>query len=600
MPSTISVASLAALLPGFILLAAAGRAAAAVGRPSFLTPEQFAGLQRAYAHKDTGRAGGDRLANVPLPAGLRRLPPLSPKTLPWLVVRKIPRSTATTSRTTRTKSLVGATRKARGLQRRGTESVPGYVPPACLPADPKANPGLLDCWLAAHPKIKKALAFPFPTGTGIATKARYYGRSPSVDGWTAARAAQLRARFAAAWVDLSPSSGGTPRRINMTVGGNLADPNVGVLATTLWDLPNQAFEWYTQHAAHSLAVEIKGLVPWTLRGMPEYQMRMVLDATQFVGYGRQEQGAGPKGFWVGEKEYPSVTPTWPRVAWAFLRTVGSVDAAKARWSNPKHAMSGAIAAVIDWGRYHMAHIAGGMEWQNARYYWGPRTASAGQYITGTYNTDPQMSWMKDSLLSWTYGCIGTTSFLMQILRELNVPVVSHYDEHGTCLHTLPFFPYTGQYLSHGDDPYSAEFTGFQDIVPPAELLLIDQVYYDKLLGTGNFTLTCKNVGRRPDDIEIVEGWLSAGTFGRYCFDVGNGRGLGASDAVLADGAVANSWMFRAGGKYQPSYSIAYLKSYYLWEMLEWMRNEYGCAAAPNCWSSPCDDGTMRCALCMYS
>jgi hypothetical protein len=64
------------------------------------------------------------------------------------------------------------------------------------------------------------------------------------------------------------------------------------------------------------------------------------------------------------------------------------------------------------------------------------------------------------------GCHGTTAFIKDVLRAINIPVRTPY----MCEHAQVEFVSEGVFLDHGDNPYNSGYTGSQCT---AEHLLVD-------------------------------------------------------------------------------------------------------------------------------
>lgn len=96
---------------------------------------------------------------------------------------------------------------------------------------------------------------------------------------------------------------------------------------------------------------------------------------------------------------------------------------------------------------------------------------------------------------WTAGCHGTTGFLRNVLRAVNVPVQILR----VCGHGQVRFLTEGTYLDHADNPYN---TGFKASALPASALLIDETTYASWFGTSqvNHDTNCANVGRRAMEL----------------------------------------------------------------------------------------------------
>jgi Dictyostelium (slime mold) repeat len=145
---------------------------------------------------------------------------------------------------------------------------------------------------------------------------------------------------------------------------------------------------------------------------------------------------------------------------------------------------------------------------------------------------------------YTAGCGGTTSFLRDVLRAVNIPVIGE----NRASHACPHFTSEGLYLSHGDDPYSIR--SMSEI--PTEQLLIDQKTFDAWFGPDVAPEQIKNnIGRRT--LQLAIEYLPKYFFTKYCAD----RSKGLSHA---DGSVYSN--------FKPCYSLAELEEENLWERMD--------------------------------
>lgn len=430
--------------------------------------------------------------------------------------------------------------------------------------------------------------------------------------WSDDEKSQLKTAFKHAWSWLLVGSTDYAQKpypgwvSNGTVGGNLADPKVNSGATTLWDYPT-AWNWYLVHLSFALVMEIKGLIPWTVRSMDHLNQLRVLSGGYFTWPAKQ-QGGDVKGY--QPMSYYG-TPAHPAYMWKWFQANGVLGEAKVVGSpggpfDPatKDAVKRVVSKVIDFARWKFYHFLGVTSWSNAGNFWGYRIPAVSQLVEGTKTTHPDLKpWWNESI-SWTAGCYGSSAFYQQALRSLNIPVEIVAND-STCFHTTVYFPQIDTYLSHGDDPYS-NTRGFGNYVAPASLLLVEGPKWRKWFFSGNTTESCKNVGRASKELEIEYGYLSAETFGRYCLDLANGfpfGGVGASLVALKNGTVSKSWPFtyiaNGGIEYRNMWSVEELQQKGLWTKLEQLRVLVGgCGNAPKCWSSPCyTAGDTNCALC---
>jgi hypothetical protein len=188
---------------------------------------------------------------------------------------------------------------------------------------------------------------------------------------------------------------------------------------------------------------------------------------------------------------------------------------------------------------------------NWQYYGYPPIS---RVIAETVDTDPQGPGVNSPPEHWTAGCLGTTAFLVLLLKVVNIPATG-VQVGG---HTAPYFMSEDLYLSHGDDPYNQlSQTGY-----PANYLLISHDDYQAWFGSNNIFYGNRSVGRREIDLAVYYPTSNA-VLGRYCDDV-------LANADHASGRVYNEI-------FSSVYTtVSYLEVLGLWDRLEQARLTLGC------------------------
>lgn len=382
----------------------------------------------------------------------------------------------------------------------------------------------------------------------------------------------------------------------------------GTSPQTLWDQETQAFPWYCAHAAHALALEVRGTLPWNLRSQSAELIKPILFGAEWMPYTKQSVGAGDVTVTAvyGHLVYDGrTTPAHPVFVWKWLYKIGALDAITQNAADPIAAQTKAIGKILDFARWNFAHFLGGGDWNNYNYYWGGRVPAVSQLILGTVATDPILAFLGNTPYGWTAGCYGTSAFLQHVMRELNIPVKIINDPVITCGHTTIQILSLDRYLTHGDDPYS-DTRGYGNYVAPPELLLTPGDLWRSWFMTGVGDTSCKMVGRRPNDIQVEFGYPSAGAYARYCYDFGRGLVplLGATTNDLVNSSLVNHFIYFDSASstlqnfvYKPFYAPQELISNGFYDHLEFYRQTFGCATAPVCWPTTCQDGSMNCASC---
>lgn len=416
----------------------------------------------------------------------------------------------------------------------------GYKPPACK--ELVGTPQYLDCWLAENPTVADAIIWEpapgFPSAQLLAWP-----------NWTITMKAQLRQ----AWVD---ARAWYANGMTNFPGTYVEDPppNQDYAADgapyfrTVFDAQTQAWPLYLAHVAHSLAAEIGGWVPWTIRTYSKEELEHLFSGFLMFRHDTNDGGAWdsdlPGGYVLGgSQSLEKVTPSHPTFTYPFLNQSNLISSTALD----------TIARVLDWCRWNLAHFLGSPSPQNAEYHWQYRGAAPmRRIIEGTLLLDPQYAGSFPTPQHWTAGCWGTSGFLRSLLRSVNIPVIPRVSG---CGHTVPYFITVERYLSHGDDPYnSLAKTNY-----PASQLLIDGATFQSWFpfdpndpqNPTNKATACQNVGRRV--IELAIWHFSDTLLNYYCADVANNLDH-ASGQVFA--------LFAPYG-----YTVSQLEATNLWQRL---------------------------------
>ena len=119
-----------------------------------------------------------------------------------------------------------------------------------------------------------------------------------------------------------------------------------------------------------------------------------------------------------------------------------------------------IKALLDWSS-NLVHFYGNSTRENAEAHWGHRYyPTVEQTINGTVRDG------ESTVRHWTMGCHGTSLFLKNVLRAINIPVRVPF----ICGHAEVQFVSEGKFMDHGDDPYNSTYTNSQC---SADHLLLD-------------------------------------------------------------------------------------------------------------------------------
>jgi hypothetical protein len=298
---------------------------------------------------------------------------------------------------------------------------------------------------------------------------------------------------------------------------------------------------YLGHVALTLAAEIYQWVPWGLHSYDNNSLFRLLSLTASFANCNNEY---PNAFCALNEATPgNAISTFQFLKSNFLIGTTTVQT---------------IGNLLNWARNNLWHFNGLWSPQNFYYnwqYWGYPPVS--RVIAGTPDLDPQYPPYNTTLHHWTAGCDGTTSFLIWVLKAVNIPV----EAVAVAGHTAPHFVAEDLYLTHGDDPYnSVSNAGYS-----ATLLLISHADYQELFPPANFTVADRNVGRRPIDLAVNNPGSNAVLF-RYCDDLLNNRDH-------ASGKVYNE-------VFSPIYTVPDLEILGLWTNLDQAKKIFGCPAFP--------------------
>ena len=343
---------------------------------------------------------------------------------------------------------------------------------------------------------------------------------------------------------------GTGNGLNLPlVPTNVVAPSIAV--TTAFSAA-EAWGFYLAHVAHSLAVELRGDLPWSITTMPANELKVLFDSRQYFVWSNplsayQLEISNAAGF---------STPAPPDYVYGFLQANAI--------PNPEHiapaqtqprllyaAKAQAFGRLLSWCADKMQHDQGGgslagnlAHWQYAGY---PPVA---RVLEGTIN--PAFAQTKRH---FTQGCSGTTSFLRSVARTMNIAVEVHYLP--PIGHCAPFVPALNVWLGHGDDPYSAFSTRSAQVVGPdlsyaSTKLLIDdathKAWWNPALSDAQIL---NNHNRRTTELAVSE--LPYGLLSAYNLDL-------FKNNSHANGYVADNL--------SPCFALADLDAMNLWQQMD--------------------------------
>jgi hypothetical protein len=305
--------------------------------------------------------------------------------------------------------------------------------------------------------------------------------------------------------------------------------------------PQRAWSYYLAYVAQCLAVEYRQLVPWSLRQYGPADLAWMLDSESLFHYssGWQQYGV--------ISQHPILQNLGASQPGDPVRTYEMLDTLSLIGNDQRQT----IERMLDWCRSNLTHYYGSDAPANLDAHWQYQGwPPIDRVLNGT--THPQWGFAH-----WTAGCWGTTGFLRNTLRTLNIPV-SLEPRDG---HALPHFhlPRSGGvsqdlYLSHGDDPYNWGWISTPPV--PITALPIDDPQFQSWFGP-NATLPPggTNVGRQTSELSIQ--YLSNYLLRLHCADIAAGRGPAQSQVFDPQ--------YGGLGRY---YTVAQLQAMNLWTNLD--------------------------------
>jgi hypothetical protein len=347
-------------------------------------------------------------------------------------------------------------------------------------------------WLSLHPNVRDAIVW--ETSNGAAVPYAFWGNGIGT----------LNAAFANAYHGVPT---GLPK-----VPTNIGAPFSVISTSDAWPL-------YIAHVAHSLAVELRGDLPWSITTMSTAELRVLFDSRQYFAWDSTFGGyrfAYKSGTYYTASDCTLAPPDY---VYGFLQAnaIPNPTHMAAGQINPRvlySAKAQAFAKLLSWCSDKMSHFLGSYDTAGQLAHWQyAGCAPVSRIIEGTINVA-----VSPLLHHWTAGCHGTTGFLRAVARTMNIAVdVRYLPPFG---HTAPYLPALDVWLSHGDDPYAAgpstALVGAALSFPATELLVSSatmSAWSDPALSDDQKEA---NVGRRQ--VELWVKYLPINLLGAYLLD----------------------------------------------------------------------------------
>jgi len=343
------------------------------------------------------------------------------------------------------------------------------------------------CWLERHPNIANSIKWQFMFQSSAYDIPETAKRAwPN---WSSQEKAQLTTAFNRAWNwrkvqsgTFSASGEGLPHppvNIRDTSNDN-GSPYTGVDINYAWDL-------FVRWIALELVVEIGRYVPWSVTAYNDEQLQVLFDSAAIM----TKAGDGTFTIATGNPGHPNyvkrkdnlgtslIAP--PRYTYAFLVNGNIIGASR----------MDTIGKLLEWVSDNLVHYYGAFSYEETENHWQYRgNPPIVRMIDGT--TNPTIG-LGGQFNHWTAGCHGTTGFIRNVLRAVNIPV--HIST--VCGHSQACFITEDVYLDHGDNPYNSTF---KSTGQPASALLIDHNTYVSWFGasTDNRSQGCNKIGHQVD------------------------------------------------------------------------------------------------------
>ncbi|NHI94973.1 MAG: hypothetical protein EAX96_20960 [Candidatus Lokiarchaeota archaeon] len=310
------------------------------------------------------------------------------------------------------------------------------------------------------------------------------------DEWVSDRKADLEEKFVITWKNGGYYLSDKPEN---KASNKLDDFVVMVLSKKdAWDL-------YIATIAHSLVMEFKKALSWSISSYKNEELAVLFDSRKFFFWKEKYNG-----YQINFNQHAFSLPSPPhKIFHHFFLENGLLAPTRKE----------TIARVLEWSRSNLTHFQGGFETKNILAHWNYEGFTpAWRVIMGTTCKGTPCGVHDGSNRHWIAGCHGMVGFLRSILRLVNIPVANIR----VCNNALPYFMTESLYLSHGDDPYDSLSKGKFS----ADKLFISQKQFDQWFAEG-VQDRCDKVGGRPRELAVW--FLPLALLKSYCNDLKAGK-----------------------------------------------------------------------------
>jgi hypothetical protein len=290
--------------------------------------------------------------------------------------------------------------------------------------------------------------------------------------------ADFRAELCSAWDWLASAN----RFDNLDQATTALSPNGGPAETGVepqsaprYFMPlEDGWRLYARWVAHNVALELRHELPWSLERLAETNpdaAHALLDSTEMMH--RRPQGDIELGYTLIAYDPPYSSYLgltligMPRFTFRFLAQNDLVKATEHETA----------VALLEWARNNLAHFVGPINRESCQQNWGhPYPPTVEMVVEGTNSTVPALPTTIPRFQHWTMGCHGTSQFIKDVLRALNIPVRVPFN----CDHAQLWLPGLDLWMDHGDNPHNRNFS---ESTCSADFLLTDRATFQAAFGT---------------------------------------------------------------------------------------------------------------------
>jgi hypothetical protein len=262
----------------------------------------------------------------------------------------------------------------------------------------------------------------------------------------------------------------------LSSNGGPAETSIDPQSSPYYFVPlDEGWRLYARWVAHNVALELRHELPWSLERLAETNpdaALALLDSTEMMHRRIVDDiglGHAPHFNYDGQLYASYLGQTivgMPRYTFRFLAQSGLTKATERE----------TVVALLEWARDNMVHFVGPLNRDSCQAHWGhPYPPTVEMVIEGTNSTVPGLPTTLDRFQHWTMGCHGTSQFIKDVLRAVNIPVRVPFN----CGHAQLWLPGLDLWMDHGDDPYNQIFA---NSMCSADFLLTDRATFQAAFG----------------------------------------------------------------------------------------------------------------------